>query len=103
MARPRQLTRYVLCAVLAAAVCASAAVATAASTKRKPKPKHPAKTACVVRRPPTGSPNPSKRVQRTRKVHHTKRRKRVVRCTRRVTRRRAKVPAKRPAAHAAPR
>ena len=99
MARPRQLTHIIVCAALAIAVCASAAVATTASSKRK----HPRRVTCAVHRPrKRRARHPARPARRTRPVHHTKRKQKVVRCTSRVKKRQKKKPIKRPVAHPAP-
>jgi polysaccharide biosynthesis protein PslG len=103
MARPGQLTRYIVCALITAALCASAALATTTSGKRK----KVQRTSCTVRRQRTArqKSRPVRRKTKARpqtrhakrkpQVHRRKRTPRKVACTRRV-----KKPPRRPEVHA---
>jgi hypothetical protein len=104
MARPGHLTRFIVCALITAALCASAAVASTASSKRK----QAARTTCAVRRQRTARRTPrhprrkvharaqTRHAAAKRKVRRRNRAPRKVACTRRV---KTKPPAKRTTGH----
>jgi hypothetical protein len=96
--RPRPFIRRILCAALAAALCAFVGVATATSSKRK-SPRRQSCTAHPRRRARHVTRHTKQRVtrhaKRSRKTHRkAKRKSKAVRCATRAPKRRTKPPAK---------